>query len=164
MNETATPVPSLSEALNGLAEMPALVEAMVARHGADAPRRQPKPGDFSLVEHACHLRDLEREGYLVRVARILAEDVPELAGFNGGAIAAARNYPEQDPVKAAQDFTAARHELLAKVRSLPPQALTREAVFAGKRITLTGLLGMMAGHDAEHRQELEALDRWLASP
>lgn len=149
--------------MESLREFPHYLQSLVDRHGATAPRRQPKAGDFSLVEHACHLRDLEREGYRVRLSRILAEVKPELQGFDGATIAAARDYPSQDVRAAAADFAAARADLLAQVAALPPAAFERRAVMFGKEITLQDLLGMMAAHDAEHRAELEALDRWLAS-
>src|SRR5215813_8698854 len=99
-------------ALQRLAAMPAYVSAAVdAAPGAALTVRG--PGDtFALVEQACHLRDLEREGYLVRARRILAEDLPELTPFFGDAVARERDYLAQDAAAAARDFTAARAELV----------------------------------------------------
>ena len=91
---TFTPV-SLPEAVSRLESMPAFHAPALASVPAADLARQAVPGEFSLVEHACHLRDLEREGYLVRVRRMLSEREPALAGFDGGAIAAARDYPAQ---------------------------------------------------------------------
>lgn len=79
MNAADFPPIPMAEALERLAGMPAWLEAQLAgRDDATLRRRTGAGGDFSLVEHACHLRDLEREGYLVRVRRILAEVTPEL--------------------------------------------------------------------------------------
>lgn len=157
MNAADYPNLTMAQALERLAEMPRVLERAITGRTPEQLRRQPGPELFSLVEHACHLRDLEREGYLVRVRRILAEERPELPGFDGGAVAAARDYPSQDARVAADEFAQARAELIARVGALPAATLSREALFGGERITLCGLLAMMAGHDAEHRAEIERL-------
>src|SRR5262245_5328654 len=109
---TFTPV-ALAEAVERLGSMPVFLASALACVPPSELARQPAPGEFSLLEHACHLRDLEREGYLVRVRRMLSEHRPALEGFDGGAIAAARDYPSQDAAAAARDFANARRELLA---------------------------------------------------
>jgi hypothetical protein len=118
---------------------------------------RPTDEDFSLAEHACHLRDLEREGYIVRVRRMLAEDAPELEGFDGKAVAEARNYPAEDAYEAARTFVAARRELLALLAPLSAEAFQREARFGGRRITLVDLVHLIDAHDCEHRLEIERL-------
>jgi hypothetical protein len=137
--------------------MPAFLEAALHEAGEENFLARPSAEDFSLVEHACHLRDLEREGYLVRVRRILGESVPVLEGFDGKAVAAARDYPSQDAHAAAQDFAAARRELLALMAPLAADDFRREATFGGNRITLAGLVELMEAHDSEHRQEIERI-------
>ena len=67
-----TPV-ALAEAVARLESMPGFLASALASVPAADLARQVVPGEFSLVEHACHLRDLEREGYFVRVGRMLAE-------------------------------------------------------------------------------------------
>src|SRR5258708_16542870 len=95
MNARDFPRACLEEAIESLAAMPAFVGAALAECG-EAIRVRPREGEFSLAEHASHLRDLEREGYLVRVRRMLSEDRPELASFDGAAVAASRDYLSQD--------------------------------------------------------------------
>src|SRR5437762_561384 len=67
----------------------------------DAAARLPEPawrasragdGGFCLVEHAWHLADLEREGYGVRLLRLLNDDDPVLPNFDGDRIARERDY------------------------------------------------------------------------
>jgi hypothetical protein len=84
-----TPV-VLHEAIEHLAAMPAHLARALEAAGPARWKVQPAPGEFCLVEHACHLRDLEVEAYRLRVSRVLAEDRPALQGFDGAAIAAAR--------------------------------------------------------------------------
>lgn len=140
-----------------IAAMPAFLEAALHEAGEENLSARPSDDEFSLVEQACHLRDLEREGYLVRVRRILSENVPELDAFDGQAIAAARNYRDQDAHAAAQDFAAARRELVSLLAPLSSDAYGRTALFSGKRITLSDLLTLIDAHDGEHRDEIERI-------
>ena len=162
---------ALDDAIRRLETMPAFLDrALAAAPGSplagtgsnvDALLFSPETGWFSLVEHACHLRDVEREGYLVRVRRILAEERPVLAGFEGDVVAQARNYRAQDARAAAREFAAARRELVKLLRAVGPADLRRDAVFAGKTITLTDLVGMAVEHDDEHRRQIGELQAML---
>jgi DinB superfamily len=148
--------------LDRLAAMPRLVQACSERLPPSEWKRQPSPGLFSLVEHCCHLRDLEEEGYTLRLRRMLREDGPVLEDFDGGAVAARRAYPSQDLTRAVQAFTEARGRNLLVLAGLDPQALARTARFGEYgTITVTRLAELMAEHDAGHRTELEDLFRTL---
>ena len=151
-----TPV-ALAEAVARLGAMPEFVSSALASVPASDLARQPKPGEFSLVEHACHLRDVEREAYLVRVSRMLAEREPRLQPFDGGAVAAARDYPRQDAFAAAREFAAARAESLAVIARLTPAELAREATFGDQRVCFADVVAMMVAHDGEHREEMSRL-------
>ena len=159
MNAADFPRFGLPEAIRNLEAMPRLLEEAVARATPECLVRRPGPDpeQFSLLEHACHLRDLEREGYLVRVRRMLAEEVPELEGFDGTAVAQARGYLAQDARAASRDFAAARRELIALVSPLGERELAREARFADKRICLVDLVAMVVGHDRGHLEEIGQL-------
>ena len=140
-----------------LARMPRILEEAVAGADARALARPGPGGTFSLTEQACHLRDLEREGYLVRVRRILAEEDPVLAGFEGDVVARERDYASQDAHAAARDFATARAELVAQLSALDPALEARTGMFGGERITLADLVAMIVEHDRGHREEIEAL-------
>ena len=157
---TLTPV-ALAEAVARLESMPVFLASALAAVSDEDRKRQPAPSEFSLVEHACHLRDLEREGYLVRVRRMMSETEPALHGFDGGAIAAARDYPSEDADAAARDFAAARSDLLDLVRPLTPRQLSREGTFGDRRVCFADVIAMMVEHDRGHREEIEQL---LAGP
>ena len=148
---------TLPETLERLGAMPAFVEAALHEAGEENYALRPSQDMFALVEQACHLRDLEREGYLVRVRRILTENMPALADFDGQAVAAERDYASQDAHAAAQDFAAARRELVSVVGALTAEELRREATFGGRRVTLADLVGMIDAHDSEHREEIERI-------
>jgi hypothetical protein len=147
----------MKDLLDHIAEMPRYLQAAVDASDADQLSVRGPGETFSIREQACHLRDLEREGFHVRVRRILEEDAPDLEGFDGDAVAKARNYPAQDARAAARDFAAARAELVALLRRATPAQLAREATIFGKRITLSDLVAMIDEHDRGHRAEIEAL-------
>src|SRR5262249_60695264 len=115
--------------------------------------RQPVPGLFSVVEHCCHLRDLEEEGYPLRLRRMLRESTPVLEDFDGGAVAAGRAYPTQDLTQAMQAFAEARSRNLLVLAGLEPGAPAPAPRLRGPRIiTAAPLPGPMAHDDARHRQ------------
>ena len=148
-----------------LAAMPRLLQACAERLPRAEWTRQPSAGLFSLVEHYCHLRDLEEEGYTLRLRRMLRETGPVLEDFDGGAVAAGRAYPAQDLTKAVQAFVEARGRNLLLLAGLDPVALARTARFGEHgTITVARLAELMAEHDAGHRAELEDLFRALGVP
>jgi hypothetical protein len=154
----------LPEALRLLGEMPALVDAALAGATPEALRHRMEPGSFCLVEHACHLRDLEREGYAVRLKRMLEESAPVLEGFEGDVVARERDYMAQDPHAAAAQFAAARAAFVARAASLTAVEMARRGSFMGRPITVCDLLAMMVEHDRGHREEIAALVRRRGEP
>ena len=151
--------------MDRLAAMPRLLQACAERLPRAEWTRQPKPGHFSLVEHCCHLRDLEEEGYTLRLRRMLREDTPVLDDFVGGAVAAGRAYPAQDLTRAMQAFAEARSRNLLMLAGLERDALARTARFGEQgTITVARLAELMAEHDASHRAELEDLFRSFGRP
>jgi DinB family protein len=148
-----------------LAAMPRLLQSCAERLPRTEWTRRPSPGLFSLVEHCCHLRDLEEEGYTLRLRRMLREDRPELEDFDGGAVAAGRAYPAQDLGAARQAFAEARSRNLLVLAGLDAAALARTARFGEHgTITVVRLAELMVEHDAGHRSELEDLFRTLGGP
>ena len=155
--DAAFPSLAFPEALKRLQEMPAFLEQALdgaTRHDLEL---RVAPGTFCLIEHACHLRDLEREGYLVRLRRMLTEDEPVLPGFDGDTVARERDYMKQDALAAAREFAQARAGFLLLARSMREAQMRRMARFMGRTITACDLLSMMAEHDLGHCREIAAL-------
>jgi hypothetical protein len=146
-----------------LLEMPGRLRTCAGQLPQDRWSKAPAPGSFSLVEHACHLRDLEEEGYTLRIRRILRENTPVLADFDGAAVAAGRNYPAQDLETALQAFDEARRRNVQLLDALPDALLERRGWFDDGTITLRRLATLMLEHDASHRTELDELMRTLRS-
>ena len=148
----------LESLLLTLESTPALV-ARAAQGLTPAQVRQgPGNSAFSFVEHVWHLADIEREGYGVRIRRILSEDVPSLSDFEGERIARERCYLRRDLAEGLAAFAAARERNVAKLRSVRHSDWGRRAAQDGiGALTLEDLPRMMASHDRSHTAEIAAL-------
>lgn len=140
-----------------LGAMPAKLADITAQIPRAAWRRRPAKGGFSLLEHVCHLRDIDNDGYRVRVERMLVEERPSLVDIDGGALARERDYQSQDLMDALSAFTATRREVAARLARLTPEERQRTGLMAGGEITIEGLAGAMQAHDSEHLDQLNEL-------
>jgi len=113
---------------------------------------------FTALATVCHLRDLEVDGYHLRLRRTLAEDRPDLPSVDGFRLERERGYAGEDLARALQAFRQARQETLRLVREWTPEALARQTTFAEYgTVTAAGLLQLLASHDLQHLSGL----RWL---
>ena len=112
-------------------------------------------GSFSPVEQVWHLADLEREGFGMRIDRLLREANPYLQDFDGAGIAAARNYRALSIDEGLKEFSAARRENLRKLREIPDEAWARRGTQDGVgAVALCDIPSMIEQHDAAHREEI----------
>jgi hypothetical protein len=127
---------------------------------AERPAAQPGPGDlFSPVEQVWHLADLEREGFGVRIDRLLNEQEPELPDFDGTAVAQARNYRALSLADGLRAFEDARRDNLAKLQRVPASAWHRSGTQEGMgKVSLCDMPTFLQQHDAAHRDEIR---RWF---
>ena len=145
------------ELIASLRAMPDQVEALLrlvpeARLDWTPESWEAMPGErFSARGQVCHLRDIEVEGYHIRIRRMLEEDEPDLASLDSYALAEAKRYEANDADEALAAFRAAREitlEMLAKASSAQ---LDREGTFAEYgRLSLRGLVHLLCSHDAQH--------------
>jgi hypothetical protein len=118
------------------------------------------PGEpFAPVEHACHLRDIEIDGYHVRIQRLRDEVHPDLVSLDGFALAKERGYLAADPFAALAAFGEARQRTVRMIRALDDSHLSRTGTFGEYgAVTLLGVLHYLRSHDQQHLACLE----WLA--
>lgn len=141
-----------------LEEMPQRVRQLVQGLGEGERVWKPAANEFSATENVCHLRDIEEEGYRVRIRRLVEESEPLLHDLDGARLARERDYNSQSMSDALERFARARMSNVAALRSLPPDGLERSGTFAGAgSITLAQLMMMMREHDEGHIKELESL-------
>jgi hypothetical protein len=149
--------PERRRLLAELGEMPGFLEAAF---GPLSPTEAVAPGPngtFSPVEQCWHVVDLEREGYGVRIGRLLSEDDPLLPDFDGDRVARERRYRTLALAEGLRAFRAARTETLSMLRSVRAEQWDRAGRLEGVgRVLLCDVPVMIAEHDASHRREIRA--------
>lgn len=146
------------DTLEFLAQTPQRVADLVAGFDGEAQRLRPAADAFSALEQVCHLRDVEREGYAIRVNRVLEESNPQLEGIDGSRLALDRDYQSQNLAAALTAFEAARRASLQVLQNAATAERERQCGLEGTTgLTLADLARLMREHDAGHLKELEAL-------
>jgi hypothetical protein len=149
--------------LAALAEFPRRLEAYYGIVPSERKNWTPSSWDgvpsepFTPVEQICHVKDIEIDGYHVRLRRTLEERHPLLASIDGERLAQERAYGSAEAAHVLRDFARARGETLALISRLTPQQLSRTAEFEGHAITLRGLVHNLCSHDQQHLAGLQ----WL---
>ena len=116
---------------------------------------RPAPEEFSVVENICHLRDIEVDGYAVRIRRLLTEEQPVLTDIDGARLAILQDYNKQNLQDALTTFMQARQANLDALSNASESAFEREGELEGVgTITLGRLLQLMWDHDEGHLDEL----------
>ncbi len=140
--------------LANLRSTPAALATLTSKLHLDDWTRFPAPGEWCLTEIICHLRDVEREVNLPRLRKVLAEQNPFVVGETTDVWVKERKCSEQDGRQALVEFTAARKELLGLLEGLQAEwsRPARHAIFGPT--TLQELVGIMAGHDRAHVQQV----------
>lgn len=148
----------MNEILARLAAMPDRLRTSVEAFAGDV-RQRPAADLFSLLEHACHLRDIEQIAFADRIRRMLAESDPELADVDGARLAAEADYNATQELDAAlAAFTSLRAANVDVFSRLSESEWSRTGSLEGAgRITLAELARRMDKHDREHAAEIEAL-------
>jgi len=149
--------PDQATLLSHLAAMSEILEAAFGGLSPAQARTGGPAGCFSPVEQCWHLADLERDGFATRIRRLIAEEGPVLADFDGDRVAEERQYETLSLAAGLQSFREARLANLILLRSLGPDSWSRAGTQEGVgAVALCDLPAMMAEHDASHRGEIEA--------
>lgn len=116
------------------------------------------PDDWSLTQLVCHLRDVEREVHQPRIAAVLAEQQPFMAGVNADSWAETRRYEAEDGPEALAGYLAARRATVATLRELDEEAWQRQGqhAFFGQT-SLQELVYLAVQHDRNHDTQLDRL-------
>jgi hypothetical protein len=150
----------LQSLLGFLAETPASVRRLVGSLSASEARWKPSAAEFSALEQVCHLSDLEREAYAVRIEKLMHEEQPFMPDFDGGKIAAERDYNGWQMDDALAAFARSREANMRALSKLSLADFARGGVLETVGyITLETLLVKMREHDEGHLRELDELAR-----
>ena len=146
--------------LADLAAGPALLARLVNRTpDAALDHRDPVRGGWSAREILAHLADMEFNlHFTARVARILAEDRPELCAPEPDWRALEHRHGSQDPRVALGAYTLARKHMVAVLRGLPAEAWERVGIHpdAGPRTLMQVARGFVA-HERHHAARIREL-------
>jgi hypothetical protein len=150
--------------LTALAAFPEQLEAHYAAIPAEFKHWKPLswngvPSEpFTAIEHVCHVRDIEIDGYHARFHRALNEINPTLASIDGAALSEERSYATSSASEAFAVFRAARARTVQLISGLTPEQLARAAVFEDYGpLTVRGLAHYLCSHDQQHLAGLQ----WL---
>jgi len=153
-----------ADVVAALAAMPARIAAYAAHVPAALVTRRPAGMGFSLVEHACHLRDLDAV-FAERIDAVRTHALPVIASVDGTALAAQRDYLAQRLDDALAAFRAGRAALCATAAALQPAELARCGLRDGmRRMSLDELVRELFDHDLTHVLELDELLAELELP
>ncbi|MGU7781752.1 DinB family protein [Burkholderia sp. PU8-34] len=143
--------------LDALADFPRLLEA----HFAAVPDGYASwtPDDwngipserYSPLGQLCHVRDIEIDGYHVRLRRMLDEDRPLLVSLDGDALAVERRYDDAYASDVLAAFRDARRQTLDLLSRVTPDQFARIGEFEGYgAVTVRGLVHYLCSHDQQH--------------
>ena len=124
----------------------------------------PAPGKWSILEILCHMRDMEREAYLERYTRILAEPEPRLPDLNGDALAIERDYRAQKAGDVLRDWMRLRRESLRLLKKSKPEQWRRAGIHeTAGRLSIDDLVVRHAvGNDEAHLLQIDSIKRRAA--
>jgi hypothetical protein len=119
--------------------------------------RRPEGTGFSLVEHLCHLRDLNAiTGERIRL--VVTLKLPPLSSVDGTAPAMQHAYQKQDAKAALSAFRRFRSDLCDELQSLSGKQRLRCGVRDEvRRMSVDDLVTEMYEHDQTHLLELDEL-------
>jgi DinB superfamily len=150
--------------LNALRNFPEQLQAHYAAVPAEYKHWAPASWDgvpsehFTAIEQICHVRDIEIEGYHVRIQRTLSETNPTLASIDSESLAVARRYGTSNAEDAFAAFRTAREATMMLISDLSATQLKRPAQFEGYGpLSLRSLIHYLCSHDQQHLAGLQ----WL---
>jgi len=158
------PAPLNAATLRAMADFPDQLEQFYAAIPETHKNWTPPSWDgipsetFSALGQVCHVRDIEIDGYHVRIQRTLTEDKPALVSLDGYVLERERGYATADAQEALAAFRAARARTMDMLAGISSEALERTAEFEGYgALTLRSLVHYLCSHDQQHLAGLQ----WL---
>jgi hypothetical protein len=146
-----------------LRHTPSTVAQMVSGLTRDQLHVPEAPGKWSLVEVLQHLADSDLVwGWRVRL--ILAQDRPQITGYDQDLWADRLHYADADPDEALSVFTILRRVNLALIERATPADLKRVGVHSERgEESVEYLLRLYAGHDLLHLRQIDRIRASLGS-
>jgi FMN phosphatase YigB (HAD superfamily) len=151
---------SISAIYATLQSTPAVFDTLSRPLPIEVWAQRPAESEWNLIEILAHLRDVDREVNLGRIALTIRGENPFLPGANTDPWVRERNYAAEPARAALEGFFESRTNLLKLIDGATPNDLAqpaRHAIFGPT--TLKELLGFIATHDRTHiRQAWNAIE------
>jgi len=159
--------------IDALRALPNQIEELVQGLSEDDLRWRPAPGEWSIKEVCCHLRDFSEIGG-ERLQHMLSEDNPFLPSYDQEALARERDYQKESMplvLTAIRAFSGGLAYLLENLGEEEWQRTGRpEGALAGMRagaaegsvISIAQYAQLLADHAREHLEQIKALRGQLA--
>jgi hypothetical protein len=145
------------EVLVRLEAGPKALRAATADLAAEALRRRPEPGKWSILEIACHLRDVEQV-YAERFTKMAHRERPSFWMLDNERVAKALRYGEARLGDVLKEFARRRNDTLTLLRALPPTAWQRTGLHPKRgEVSIEQLARVLADHDRSHLDRIRAL-------
>jgi hypothetical protein len=140
-----------------LSSFPERLRSLIQKAPERVWTKRPEGTGFSLVEHVCHLRDLDAV-YAKRIRAVLDSPLPTLPSVDGTALAQARQYSSECLTDAFGEYEEARRKLTEMLKGLPTSRRKRCGLRDGVlRVNVDDLVREIAEHDSTHQLEMEEL-------
>jgi len=148
---------SIREVVGALEPVSQRIEALCHGLSAEQLRQRPREGEWSMKEVMAHLLTVERDVFLPRLKRIVAEERPRFERFDPDARAAERDHRQGDFWADLHEFAHARRSTVSFLLSLPAEAPDRIGISAVLGpVSLATYATHIVDHDLEHLAQLEA--------
>jgi hypothetical protein len=139
--------------IQSLAAAPALLRRLTDDLSPEQATRAPKPGEWTVTEVARHLVDGDRDTFLPRLRRILAEERPVFESRDRRPSA-----DRSDLATLLGAFESARGEVVKILQGLEPEEWSREGVSPSRGpLSVEAYARSMAEHDGEHLAQVQQI-------
>jgi FMN phosphatase YigB (HAD superfamily) len=147
---------SVDSVLGILSATPAVINNLSRGLDSCAWSHEPAPGDWSLSELVCHLRDTEREIHQLQIMLFKEQNEPFIPRPDTGVWASQRDYIHEDGALALKEFNDARRNTLLMLKEVAADRIVwerkaRHAIFGPTNFL--EVVGFIAEHDRLHIQQ-----------
>jgi uncharacterized damage-inducible protein DinB len=145
-----------------LREMPSALPRAIEGLSPRQLHQPERPGKWSIAQILQHLADSEVV-WAWRMRLILAQDRPQITGYDQDLWAERLHYDEADPSQSLEMFSVLRRANLQLIEHAAPADLKRVGVHAERgEESLEHLRRLYAGHDLLHLRQIERVRRAVA--
>lgn len=138
---------------------PAALERLVKGLSRERARKRPAPGKWSINEIVAHLSETEIV-YGYRLREIASKNGIVIAGMDQNAWARGGNYNRRGLRRSLEHYRALRKSNVDFLESLPRKKWKNYGRHAERgRESIERIVYLLAGHDINHRKQIEAIKK-----